>query len=158
MTSLLTSTSFIYQLKTAEFTQFLVSTAGQGTTIDYRRKARMIYLTDDGDESPPSQLSLFFLGRRRPAGPFCTTLSGESGGFALRPHPPPLSCSHLDLDLTKLILFNCLKESVFKACEGGMVQIVRQNGEHMCPNNELTWQCTKMKLETSKYTPNTLQM
>ena len=97
MTNLLTSTPFIYQMKTAEFTQFLVSTAGQGTTIDYRRKARMIYSTDDSDESPPSQLSLFFLGRRRPAGPFCTTLSGESGGFALRPHPLPLSLAHIQI-------------------------------------------------------------
>ena len=114
MTSLLTSTSFIYQLETAEFRQFLVSTAGQGTTIDYRRKAKMIYPTDDGDESPPSQLSLFFLSRRRPAGPFCTTLSGESGGFALRPHPLPLlSCSHPDLDLTKLILLDCLKSNQY---------------------------------------------
>ena len=119
MTSLLTSTSFIYQPKTAEFTQFLVSTVGQGTTIDYRRKARMIYPTDDSDESPPSQLSLFFLGRRRPAGPFCTTVSGESGGFALRPHPPPLSCSHPDLDLTELILFDCLKRNQYLRHERG---------------------------------------
>ena len=91
MTSLLTSTSFIYQLKTAEFTQFLVSTAGQGATTEG------IKGPDDGDESPPSQLSLFFLGRRRPAGPFCTTLSGESEGFALRPHPLPLSLAHIQI-------------------------------------------------------------